>query len=200
MKTIAQGAEAVLSAGGGKVLKDRVKKSYRHPKLDQELRKARTTREANLLRKARRAGVLTPSVLETSDHKIEMEHIKGKKVKDFLDSATPSARSELCKRIGESIAKLHNNHIIHGDLTTSNMLITEKDELYFIDFGLGDVDKSVEAKATDLHLLKQVFKSTHFRHFEAWKDVLAGYESWSGAKDVLTRLKTVEKRGRYKNG
>lgn len=201
MKIIAQGAEAVLSTTGGKLLKNRLKKSYRHQKIDQELRAARTTREANLLRKARRAGVLTPGILGVKDCTIEMEHIKGKKVKDFLDDVSPSERSKLCKKIGKDISKLHAHDIIHGDLTTSNMLVeADTQDLYFIDFGLGDVSKTVEAKATDLHLLKEVFRSTHFRHFEAWEDVIAGYEKWDGSKDVLTRLKKVEMRGRYKHG
>ena len=102
------------------------------------------------------------------------------------------------KLIGEQVAKLHSNGIIHADLTTSNMLYADK--LYFIDFGLSFFSDKIEDKAVDLHLLKQALESKHFGVFdEAFKIILNTYkEKATDAEAVLERFEVVEKRGRYK--
>ncbi|MFC1455114.1 KEOPS complex kinase/ATPase Bud32 [Candidatus Undinarchaeota archaeon] len=196
MKRIAQGAEAILSKDKNKLIKDRVEKGYRHAKIDSRLRKLRTKAEARLLRRARQAGVLTPDVLNETEYSIEMEFIDGKRLKDVLDEMDSKSRAKLLKGVGKGIALLHSAHIIHGDLTTSNMLLTGKD-IYFIDFGLGEVSPSIEKMATDLHLLKEVFRSTHYRHFKSFNHVISGYK-WDRSKDVLKRMEEIESRGRYK--
>ena len=186
---IAQGAEAKLYRKDDILIKDRIKKSYRIKEIDDKLRKERTTMEAKLLREARRVGVLTPKILNTTDTTIEMEFIDGKKIKDILDS-----QIELSEKIGYNIGKLHEAGIIHGDLTTSNMILKEK--IYFIDFGLGFFSKRIEDQATDLHLLKEAIKSTHFKNLEIiWKNIIKGY---GNSKKVLEKLEEIEKRGRYK--
>ena len=69
---------------------------------------------------------------------------------------------EICVQIGASIAKLHNANIIHGDLTTSNMIIS-KNKLYLIDFGLGFESHKAEDKAVDLHVLKEALEARHVK-------------------------------------
>ena len=107
-------------------------------------------------------------------------------------------RRDVFKRVGKKVAKLHNLNIIHGDLTTSNMIVREK--VYFIDFGLGFVSSKVEDKAVDLHLLKQALASKHHKQFEeCFSAVMEGYKA--EIKDfsaVEKRFKKVERRGRYK--
>ncbi len=196
MQIIQQGAEAVIYLDGTKIIKERVSKGYRIKQIDERLRKTRTRQEAKLLEKA----VNAPKVLDVSDEtmKIEMEYIKGKLVKDILDLMNKKEREELCKEIGRKIADLHKNDIIHGDLTTSNMILNEKG-VYFIDFGLGFISKKEEDKAVDLHLLKHALESKHYEHFEdSFSKVLEGYNSYDMAKEVLERLQKVSKRGRYK--
>ena len=101
--------------------------------------------------------------------------------------------------IGKNIAKLHDADIIHGDLTTSNMILSGKEVVYFIDFGLGFISKKIEDKAVDLHLLKQALEAKHFTHWETlFKEVINGYSSSKDSKLVLKQLEKVEKRGRYK--
>lgn len=39
-----------------------------------------------------------------------------------LSSETPEVEAELAEQIGAAIAKLHASDVVHGDLTTSNML------------------------------------------------------------------------------
>ena len=196
MEVIQQGAEAVIYLDGNKVIKERVSKGYRIKQIDDKLRKTRTRQEAKLLEKAGNA----PKVFDVSDKtmKIEMEYIKGRLVKDILDGMKKDERHELCKEIGKKIADLHKSDIIHGDLTTSNMILNEKG-VFFIDFGLGFISKKEEDKAVDLHLLKHALESKHYEHFEeSFNKVLEGYQSYDMAKEVLERLQKVMKRGRYK--
>lgn len=195
MKILQQGAEAILYLDGNKVIKDRIKKNYRLKEIDEKLRKFRTKREAKILEKA---DINVPKVLklDLDNKKIEMEFIKGKLLKDCLDDL--KNRNEVCKQIGEEIAKLHNQDIIHGDITTSNLILKD-DKVYFIDFGLGFFSNKFEDKAVDLHLLKQALESKHYKHFkESFENVLKGYKKSKDYKEVLDRLEKVEKRGRYK--
>ena len=107
--------------------------------------------------------------------------------------------SDIAAKIGEAAAKLHGYDIIHGDLTTSNMLINEKG-IWLIDFGLGFISKRPEDKATDLYLLHEALESTHFEVLEeAWNSILASYnERYGDSGKVIKTLAEVEKRGRYK--
>lgn len=192
MKEIARGAEAVLYEDKGRIIKHRLKKSYRIKELDDELRKQRTRREANLLQKV---PVPHPELIETDQkEKIVMEKIKGKKLRDVLDK-----KPLLAKKVGELVAELHNHHIIHGDLTTSNMILGEKNQLVFIDFGLSFHSHKIEDKAVDIHLFKQALNSRHHKVYEkALKQFLSGYKKAHKYKETLERLKNVESRGRYK--
>jgi len=193
MKIIKQAAEAIIYKNNDRVIKERISKGYRIKYIDDKLRKFRTRREAKLLEKIDNA----PKVFSVNDKKmtIEMEFINGKLLKDILDKAKD--RNNLLNEIGQSIARMHDKNIIHGDLTTSNMIL--KDKVYFIDFGLGFTSHKIEDKAVDLHLLKQALESKHYSHFEeSFKSVLEGYRISKNSKDVVERLKSVEKRGRYK--
>ncbi len=196
---IAQGAEAVLTRKDNLLVKERVKKGYRLPELDEKLRKQRTRKEARLLEKALKL-IPVPEIIKTDEKGkiIQMEFIEGKKLSECLDEL-PNA-FEVCKQIGQNIAKLHDASIIHGDLTTSNMILSNKDkEVYFIDFGLGFESRKVEDKAVDLHLIKQALEAKHFNNFEKFfKAVLDGYKISKNHKETLARLQKVEKRGRYK--
>ena len=196
-KILAQGAEAIISRQGNQVLKDRIKKSYRIPILDNKLRKSRTKSEAKLLEKASQL-ISTPKVLETDNlEKIKMQFIQGKKLSDWLDKIENA--NKICEQIGNSVAKLHDNNIIHGDLTTSNMILKEG-KVYFIDFGLGFTSRRIEDKAVDLHLLKQALEAKHFQNWKFLFDaVLKGYNSKDKSL-VLKQLEKVESRGRYKKG
>ena len=126
-----------------------------------------------------------------------MEFINGDVVRDVLD-ASPNQK-KICTMIGEQIATIHNEHIIHGDLTTSNMML-QGEKLVLIDFGLAFFSHKVEDKAVDLRLLKQALESKHYKHAEVLiEDILASYLKKSDDGDeVLKRLEKVENRGRYK--
>ncbi|HZX12100.1 MAG TPA: KEOPS complex kinase/ATPase Bud32 [Candidatus Nanoarchaeia archaeon] len=197
---IAQGAEAKLFRKGAILIKERTPKHYRLKEIDEKLRTQRTRREARMLERSAHL-IPVPRLLSADETKgtITMQFIPGKKIADCLDFFNPTKRRELCEQIGRQVALLHNNNIIHGDLTTSNMILQEK-RIYFLDFGLSFIDEQAEHKAVDLHLLKQALESKHWRHYEpSYKAVIEGYleEAQEGTK-ILERLRTVELRGRYK--
>ena len=195
MKIIKQGAEAVIYLEDNALIKERIKKSYRIDDIDVKLRKYRTRSESKLLSKVDNS----PKVynVDEKNMKIKMEFIDGKLMKDILDNLSKEKRNLILREIGGKIAKMHDDDIIHGDLTTSNMIL--KDKVYFIDFGLGFNSNRIEDKAVDLHLLKQALESKHYKHFEeSFKEVLEGYKLSKNWKEVLNRLEKVERRGRYK--
>ncbi|MFW6449487.1 MAG: KEOPS complex kinase/ATPase Bud32 [Nanoarchaeota archaeon] len=188
MKIISKGAEAVIYSNG-MVIKKRIKKGYRHPEIDFELRKTRTTREANMLRKI---DIPAPKLIsvDKKEMTIEMDKLTGKKLSTSLEKMD---YKNISKEIGEKVAKLHKKNIIHGDLTTSNMIFSDK--LYFIDFGLAFTSTKDEDKAVDLHLLKQALSSRHSTiSDECFEEIKKKYAN----KTVLKRLKEVQKRGRHK--
>lgn len=200
-KIIQQGAEAVIFLKDDLIIKDRIKKSYRIKELDDKIRKSRTKREAKLLEKASKI-INAPNPLPLKEfNKIEMPFIKGKKLSENLDSFSVQKQKEICIQIGREIAKLHDVDIIHGDLTTSNIILNEKEnKIYFIDFGIGYTSNKIEDKAVDLHLLKQALEARHFKNWKIlFEEIEKGYKESKDSKKVLERLKAVEKRGRYKD-
>jgi len=184
MNQIAQGAEARLFKAGNSVLKDRFIKSYRHPELDSKLRKSRTKKEAKILLKMNGLGIPSSEYIshDEKEMKIEMKFIGGDVLKNVFDSDF----EKYSKLIGKNIALMHKNNLIHGDLTTSNMILND-DVLHFIDFGLSFVSDKTEDKAVDLHLLKQALESKHFEVFEkAYKKL-----SFGGEKQMLKKAKEL---------
>lgn len=129
-KLIQQGAEAkiLLDEEKGFVIKDRIKKSYRIRELDDKIRKQRTKAETKLLERASRV-INAPKPEETRDfYQIKMPFIDGKKLSENLDSFPLEKQKEILRLIGEEIGKLHEADIIHGDLTTSNMILVGEDK------------------------------------------------------------------------
>jgi Kae1-associated kinase Bud32 len=198
-KVLGAGAEATIyldgSSGKNIVDKERSRKSYRHEDIDSVLRKSRTRKESKILKSLESSGFV-PRLLAQKEHNVIMEYVEGVQLKKFLDK-TPT----LALLIGKNLAYMHDKNIIHGDLTTSNMILSGKgksQKLFFIDFGLSYNSARVEDKAVDIHLFKQALESKHFKvNDKAYKYFLKGYNP-KEKKDILTRLETVEQRGRYK--
>lgn len=203
MRIVKRGAEAVLYLdkldSEDVLVKERVKKSYRISEIDNELRKQRTKSEAFLLSSARRVGVNTPKIFSVDEKgfKIVMEFIQGKRLKELLNETSDEERKEIAEKLGRSIALLHSNKIVHGDLTTSNMIFSDN-KIYFIDFGLGFFSQRIEDYAVDLAVLKEALKSTHHKYLNLlWDSIMKGYSINEGSEEVLKRLEDIEKRGRY---
>ncbi|WP_297516679.1 Kae1-associated kinase Bud32 [Thermococcus sp.] len=215
MKLIAQGAEAKIYEGTFEevfgvdllneriIVKRRVPKRYRIQEIDVKLRKERTVREARILHRAKEFGVNCPYVYEVNlrDMVIVMEFIEGKRLKEHLEEVPMDERLSLCREVGRQIGRLHKAGIVHGDLTTSNMILRDG-KVYLIDFGLADFDSTLEARGVDLHLLRRAMESTHYTWFEeGFKAVLEGYAEVLGEearKEIEEKIEEIESRGRYR--
>ena len=128
MKLIAEGAEAKIYLENDLIIKERIPKDYRIKTIDDSLRKSRTRKELKILDKA--SNIINVPKLHSSssekDFKIVMEFIDGKKLAESLDSFSDKERVSICHEVGKQAAIMHNNNIIHGDLTTSNMILKDK--------------------------------------------------------------------------
>jgi N6-L-threonylcarbamoyladenine synthase/protein kinase Bud32 len=184
-----QGAEARIQIGTD-VLKQRFRKQYRDANLDQRLITERTRAEARLMSYARRAGVPTPVIYDITSDTITMEMISGRLLKEVLTK-------EHLMTAGIMVGTLHNAGIIHGDLTTCNMIIRDS-QCVLIDFGLATTSSDIEARGVDIHVLFQILKSTS-SDAEMLKSAFCnGYQSvFPEAALVLAREHEIELRGRY---
>lgn len=204
-KILYRGAEAEIRLstymGRAVVQKQRVRKAYRIKQIDNLLIASRTREEAKLMIEARSYGVSVPLIYDVDLFKgiITMDYVAGNRVKDILNTLDETERKRICFKIGQGIASLHNHDIIHGDITTSNMILYQ-DRIYFIDFGLGCKNIEVEIKGVDLHVLMEAFESTHSKYSYCFEDVFKGYEhKYNGnALEVTEKIKDIVQRGRYR--
>ncbi|MBN1800115.1 MAG: Kae1-associated serine/threonine protein kinase [Candidatus Lokiarchaeota archaeon] len=207
---VQKGAEATLFKGKwfGKdvIFKERVAKNYRIEQLDTFIRTKRTFSEAKALIKVKNYGVNCPQVydIDPITSTIVMKYIPGKKMKELMNSLQKEKLKEYFNIIGVFIAKLHYNGHIHGDITTSNIIVTPDEEIFLIDFGLHEYSDSIEDKSVDLHLFKRVLQSSHGNLqktcFQAFLDGYnAEYElnSPNNAKEIIKNISVIETRGRY---
>jgi Kae1-associated kinase Bud32 len=204
-KILYLGAEAqiCLSTYMGRtvVQKRRIPKTYRIKEIDTLLISQRTREEAKLIAESRLYGVSVPLIydVDLALGIITMEYVAGKRVKDILNTLDDHERKLLCEQIGEGIARLHNHDIIHGDITTSNMILFNN-HIYFIDFGLGCKNSELEAKGVDLHVLMEAFESTHSKYSACFSYVFKGYSKHfhGDASMVLKKIEDIVSRGRYR--
>ena len=174
-KLLKQGAEArvylVEVMDSLAILKERFPKTYRHPQLDQKINSRRIVSEARILAKAYKYSLPVPLLLYVCLQKghIYMQYLRGDCLKDWIYGQVEANEVNLLQqfqRLGQIIAKMHAIGIIHGDLTTSNIIVQECDQsvmgkLFLIDFGLAFVSHMQEDKAVDLYVLERAIQSTH---------------------------------------
>ncbi len=130
------------------------------------------------------------------------------------------------RRVGVAVGKMHCVGVVHGDLTTSNLMLRPPDDggvvdgtaadgggsggsdsrpslegdVVLIDFGLAAQSVQDEDKAVDLYVLERAFGSTHPKAEGLFREVLRAYgESYRGAAVVLKRLEEVRMRGRKRS-
>ena len=189
---IAKGAESNIIKssymGEDAVIKARIPKNYRIAEIDNKIRKSRCKLEAKLLSDAKRAGVRTPVLydVDLNEKSILMEAIDGVMLKDVIND-------DLAYKTGLEISKLHSADIIHGDITSSNIMLRD-DELVFIDFGIGRYSDLEEDKAVDLLVLKKSLQSIDYEKALSYFDsVLKGYNN----PKIIDKISDIEHRGRY---
>ena len=204
LNLIKKGAEADIYVttwnGLDAILKIRKKKDYRVHSLDMRIRTLRTIREAKMISETKSFGITTPLVyfVDEKKCKIYFQLIKGKLVRDLpLNKIIKT-----CKEIGKIVGTLHKNGIMHGDLTTSNFILSNRG-LVILDFGLSQKTDKVDDYAIDLRLFKEVLNSAHAQIVEdAWISFVLGYGKILGpvlTEKVLSHVSVIEKRGRYAN-
>jgi TP53 regulating kinase and related kinases len=203
---IARGAESVILKverwNQSFVVKWRQSKPYLLEDIDTHLRKTRTTRECKMLSVARSLGVRTPAVyaIDMSGFTILMDYIDGTQFKQLVQELPENQLETYCKEFGQSIAMLHKGDVVHGDPTTSNVLIDSKSRLWLVDFGLSEMNATVEMKGVDLHLIHRALETTHWDLQELMLDAtIKGYSQVMGddSKDILSRMEEIRERGRY---
>ncbi|MFA6225122.1 MAG: bifunctional N(6)-L-threonylcarbamoyladenine synthase/serine/threonine protein kinase [Methanoregula sp.] len=188
-----RGAEAVITFHQDLAEKMRVSKRYRVTALDKRLIAERTRAEARLIHAARKGGVPTPIMSDITADTIIMEGIEGTLLTHALHESS-------VMEAGRMVGKLHKAGIMHGDLTTSNLILRKSDgKCVLIDFGLAQTTTEIEQRGVDIHVLFQTLESTAPEHAEALKAAfVAGYaETFDGAADVIHREHEIELRGRY---
>jgi len=206
-RLLKKGAEASIYVkhwhGRKVVVKARLPKKYRPAILDAKIRRYRTIHEPQLMHEAKKAGVPTPTIflVDIENSVITMEYIEGKQLKRILDQISEKEREEFCFRIGMLIGKMHQQGVIHGDLTTSNMILEDNNKIFLVDFGLGEKSNEFEARGVDLHLMKRALQSTHYHYAEkCFRTVIKGYSrvlNVEDAKRVIEKTREIERRGRY---
>ena len=202
-----KGAEAslFLSSWHGRrvIVKARLLKRYRPRKLDEKIRNYRTVHEPQLMHEAKKAGVPTPTILlvDVKNSVIIMEYVEGKQMKQVLPNVSQEQQHELSVRIGVLVGKMHRHGVVHGDLTTSNLILTGEGKIFLVDFGLGEKNSGIEARGVDLHLMKRALQSTHYKLWEdCFRSIQEGYSTVLGeesAKKVFEKIREIELRGRY---
>lgn len=206
-RLLKRGAEACLYCGvwhGRRVVvKRRFPKPYRIAELDQRIRARRTVKEAQIIHRAKEAGVPTPLLylVDVANATLVMEYVDGPQVKTLIGGLSGERRAEIFTRIGVLIGRLHTSGIIHGDLTTSNMILDSRGRIVFLDFGLSERSNTLEDRGIDIHLVKRVLYSTHHEYAEeCFSALMEGYAQVMGAEEarrVLEKVREIEMRGRY---
>ena len=202
MKLIRRGAEGDIFFttwnSQKAILKSRKKKDYRNSSLDYRLRKQRTIRESQIMSEVKEFGIHAPLIhfVDIINCDIIMQKIDGVLVRDLPNSKLVNA----CKKIGRLVGTMHKNGITHGDLTTSNFIIS-KGNIFIIDFGLANRTLKSDDHAIDLRLFKEILNSAHADIFErAWSNFLSGYKSSVGKErfsKITNKVMIIESRGRY---
>ncbi|KAJ2803740.1 TP53 regulating kinase [Coemansia guatemalensis] len=201
---IRQGAEARVYKttidGRTAIAKQRFSKKYRHPELDKKLTRGRLNQEARSLKRCKEHGICAPDVIRVDKESatLYIEFISGPTLKEWISGSTDEhEQGELMDVVGQILHRMHSHNIIHGDLTTSNMIIN--DEPVLIDFGLSQISPSAEDKAVDLYVLERAFISTHPDSETLFARVLEAYRRDDAADAVLRRLEAVRQRGRKRD-
>ncbi len=203
---IARGAEAYIYKGKFLgtpcVVKMRVSKSYRHPKLDRVIIRNRTVKEARIMITAKKSGINVPSILfiEPRIGILVMEYVEGELLRNLLPKLSESELARYVVTLGRYAALLHKQGICHGDLTTSNVVVGDE-EIYLIDFGLADYTSELEDFGVDVHLFLRSIESTAWSRAQfAYEKFLQGYAEILGrefAEKIREKVHEIRLRGRY---
>jgi TP53 regulating kinase and related kinases len=202
-----RGAEADLSLttiGPWRiVIKHRITKEYRNPSLDEQIRHDRTLSEASIIHEAKTAGARVPSIVgvDIENNAIVMTHLDGTVARENLDNMSTTEARKLLRSIGEQIGLLHTAGIVHGDLTTSNVIVSASGAPFIVDFGMSRRSIEPEDRGVDLHLLQRSIVASHSKNPSTMMNaMIRGYEQIAGKKvadSSWQKAREIARRGRY---
>jgi len=202
-----RGAEADLSLATigpwRVVIKRRVKKKYRNPSLDEQIRHDRTFSEASIIHEARTAGARVPSIvgMDIENNAIIMTHVDGTVARERLDEMGINEARKFFRSLGEQIGLLHTGGIVHGDLTTSNVIVSPSGAPFIVDFGMARRSVETEDRGVDLHLLQRSIVASHSKDPSSMMNaMIRGYELSAGKKvasSTWRKAREIARRGRY---
>jgi TP53 regulating kinase-like protein len=208
LETLSQGAEAKVSKikflNKTCILKQRFQKTYRLAQLDKQLTHKRITQEVRVIKRCFLNGIPVPSILHVSldGYSIIMTELEGITLKHTIYQSTDYDRLvKLMKSVGTTLAKMHLINVIHGDLTTSNIMVLNKDDqVALIDFGLSQVSNLNEDMAVDLYVLERAFLSTHPNSQKLFNEILLAYAAHDPSlAENIKKLDEVRMRGRKRS-
>ncbi|HLC11023.1 MAG TPA: Kae1-associated kinase Bud32 [Candidatus Bathyarchaeia archaeon] len=202
-----RGAEADLSlatVGPWRVVvKRRVNKEYRNPSLDEQIRHDRTISEASAIHEAKTAGARVPSIvgIDIENNAIVMTHLAGTVARECLDDLGIKEARKLLQSVGAQIGLLHTSGIVHGDLTTSNIIVSPSGAPFTVDFGMSRRSVEPEDRGVDLHLLHRSIVASHSHDPSSMMNaMIRGYEETAGKKvasSTWRKAREIARRGRY---
>uniref|UniRef100_A0A2R5LIB5 non-specific serine/threonine protein kinase n=1 Tax=Ornithodoros turicata TaxID=34597 RepID=A0A2R5LIB5_9ACAR len=214
-----QGAESKVYKGTyfskPAIFKERFVKTYRHPDLDRQLTHERIKAEARALRRCRSVGIPVPSLyfVDLASRLIVTAYLEdATTIRETIANAEKTSSKEhrnklsyLMNRIGVLVASMHKEGVIHGDLTTSNLMVQrfecDAPIVSIIDFGLSFMSDTPEDKGVDLYVLERAFLSTHPGSEDLFQHLIASYAKLYGPKgaDIMKKYEDVKRRGRKRN-
>jgi len=207
LELVSKGAEAYLYRSSlfniPVIIKYRIPKTYRDSVLDKRIRSQRTILEAKIIGTLRSKGLPVPAVLFVDPDRalLVLEYIDGVLLKHVIGHDINKSL-KIFKEVGLYVGLIHLNKIVHGDLTTSNIIIRKDDgKPYIIDFGLATYSEDIEDRGVDLHLLLRSLESTHPMYANRlFKEFIEGYSDVMGEEYtnlLLNKVKEIRMRGRY---
>ena len=222
MTLLQQGAEARLYEtnffGRSCISKERFSKKYRHPEIDEKLTRKRVSQEVRALQRCRKIGIFVPALyfVDLVNNVMFMEKLNGITVREHIHATREASTNEsydelypIARVIGTILAKMHDADIVHGDLTTSNMIIksntennktVQSSDIFLIDFGLSTYSALPEDKGVDLYVLERAFLSTHPSSEDLFAELLESYKTSSKkSKNIIAKLDEVRMRGRKRS-
>ena len=116
---------------------------------------------------------------------IVMEYVKGKTLKDYLrenGALEPLTAVHIMTQLAEGVLYAHQNNIIHRDLKTQNIMITDEQVVKITDFGI-----ALSSNEADITQTNTIMGSVHYLAPELARGNLATERS-----DIYALGKTME--------
>jgi len=201
---MAKGAEAVIYRGSFLeipiISKHRLPKPYRLPQIDHAIRLHRLRVEARILTEAWKIGARVPVLfgIDSGNFILFIEEIQGEILFSLLNLTPSTSLKSIFNEVGRQVGLLHENNIIHGDLTVFNIIIRKEKSPWLIDFGLGQISNEIEKEADDLLTFFSTLKAVSPNYEALFEEFLLGYSNvYKKGRKTFEHMKKIQSRARY---